>query len=215
MKAACQQCGGELPEQSRFCPSCGSEVVPEETRSQAADDGDDIGTIACRRCGDDIPGEARFCPSCGATTTEPREVPASLPPTVAGQTFDRVSSGDRNMAMLCHLISFVGIVLPFGNILGPLVVWLTQREKSSFVDEHGKESINFQLSLIVYSFVSVLLLIVSAILTVVVIGIFMLIIVGLLILALLVFSFIVIIIAAVRASNGEEYRYPLSIRFLK
>ena len=169
----------------------------------------------CVQCGSKLPEDARFCQNCGATTTELGEAPASSQPGGASRTFGGVSSGDRNMAMLCHLISFVGIVFPFGNIVGPLVVWLTQRENSPFVDEHGKESINFQLSLIVYSFVGVLLLLVSAILVIVFIGIFMLIIVGLTVLAFFVFSFIVIIIAAVRASNGEEYRYPLSIRFLK
>ena len=219
MEATCRQCGSELSEQSRFCPSCGSEVVSEEEMlSQASDagDGEGVGTLTCRKCGDDMPKEARFCHGCGASAAaETGEVPLSSPPTSASRSYGEFSSGDRNMAMLCHLISFVGIVIPFGNILGPLVVWLIQREKSSFVDEHGKESINFQLSLIVYSFVGVLLLVVSAILVIVFIGIFMLVIVGMIVLALFVFSFVVVILAAIRASNGEMYRYPLSIRFLK
>ncbi len=219
MKATCQQCDSELLERSKFCPSCGSEVVSEEemlSQTSNAGDGEGVGTLTCRKCGDDMPEEARFCPGCGASAAaEPGNIPQSSPATSASRTFGEVSSGDRNMAMLCHLISFVGIVLPFGNILGPLVVWLIQREKSSFVDEHGKESINFQLSLIVYSFVGVLLLIVSTILVIVFIGIFMLVIVGMIVLALFVFSLIVVIVASVRASNGEMYRYPLSIRFLK
>lgn len=219
MKASCRQCGSELPEQSKFCPSCGSEVVSEEempSQTSDAGDGEGVGMLTCRKCGDDMPEEALFCPGCGASAAaEPGEVPPPSPATSASRTYGGVSSGDRNMAMLCHLISFVGIVIPFGNILGPLVVWLIQREKSPFVDEHGKESINFQLSLIVYSFVGVLLLVVSAILVIVFIGIFMLVIVGLIVLALFVFSLIVVIVASVRASNGEMYRYPLSIRFLK
>ena len=219
MKASCRQCGSELQEQSKFCPSCGSEVVSEEempSQTSDAGDGEGVGMLTCRKCGDDMPEEALFCPGCGASTAaETGEVPLSSPPMSASRSYGEISSGDRNMAMLCHLISFVGIVLPFGNILGPLVVWLTQREKSSFVDEHGKESINFQLSLIVYSFVGVVVLIVSAILVIVFIGIFMLIIVALVALAFFVFSFVVVILAAIRASNGEMYRYPLSIRFLK
>ena len=154
------------------------------SQTSNAGDGEGVGTLTCRKCGDDMPEEARFCPGCGASAAaEPGNIPQSSPATSASRTFGEVSSGDRNMAMLCHLISFVGIVLPFGNILGPLVVWLIQREKSSFVDEHGKESINFQLSLIVYSFVGVLLLIVSTILVIVFIGIFMLVIVGMIVLA--------------------------------
>ena len=104
------------------------------------------------------------------------------------------------MALLCYLISFVGFFVPFGNIVGPLVVWLVKREQSPFVDHHGKEAINFQISLTIYALASLLL---------------MLILVGFLLLpAVVVFGIVMVIIAAVRANEGVEYRYPLTIRLV-
>jgi len=105
------------------------------------------------------------------------------------------------MAMLCHLSAFAGYFIPFGHILGPLVVWLLKREESAFIDAHGKEALNFQISVTIYA-------VISAILILVVIGF-------LLLPILLVFEIIVVIIAAIRANNGAEYRYPLSLRFIK
>ena len=108
----------------------------------------------------------------------------------------------RNMAMLCHLAGFLGYVgIPFSSIIGPLLVWLLKREVSEFIDSHGKESLNFQISVLIYA-------IMSGILIFVVIGIPMLIVV-------VVFSVVVMIKAAIRASNGQEYRYPLAIRIIK
>jgi len=103
--------------------------------------------------------------------------------------------------MLCHLSAFAGYFIPFGHILGPLLVWLLKREESAFIDAHGKEALNFQISVTIYA-------VISAILILVVIGF-------LLLPILLVFEIIVVIIAAVRANNGLEYRYPVTIRFIK
>ena len=58
----------------------------------------------------------------------------------------------RMWAMMCHLSALAMYVLPtLGNIIGPLIVWLIKREESSFIDEHGKESLNFQISVTIYS----------------------------------------------------------------
>lgn len=91
--------------------------------------------------------------------------------------------------------------MPFGNILGPLVVWLIKRHDSPYIDYHGKEALNFQISLILY-------LIASAVLIIVLVGILLIIVVG-------VAGIVLTIIAAVRASEGEEYRYPMTIRLVK
>jgi uncharacterized Tic20 family protein len=103
--------------------------------------------------------------------------------------------------MLCHLIALAGFIIPFGNIVGPLVIWLIKREEFPFVDDQGKEAINFQISITIY-------MIISAILIVVVIGI-------LLMIALGVFAIVMIIIATMKANSGEKYRYPLTIRLIK
>ncbi len=113
------------------------------------------------------------------------------------------SAGDENTwAAVVHLASFAAYVLPFlGGILGPLVVWIIKKEESSFVDEHGKACLNFQISLFIYY-------IVAAILMFVVIGVFIAI-------GLWLFSIVMTIIAALKASEGEHFEYPITIRFIK
>ena len=108
---------------------------------------------------------------------------------------------DENMwAMFCHLSALVGFVIPFGNIIAPLVIWTLKKDESEHVNDQGKEAINFQISITVYILISVLLIFV-------VIGIPMLIIIG-------IFSLIMTVIAAINANDGNKYRYPFTIRFI-
>ena len=108
----------------------------------------------------------------------------------------------RLWGMLCHLTALSLLIgLPFGNILGPLVIWLIKRNEIPFVDDQGKESLNFQISIMIYSIIPLLLVLV-------IVGIFLLI-------GLAVFSTIMVIIASIKANNGEAYRYPVTIRFIK
>jgi uncharacterized Tic20 family protein len=102
--------------------------------------------------------------------------------------------------MLAHLSSFAGYIMPFGNIVGPLLVWLLKKDESAFVAEHAKEALNFQISLTIY-------IIVSALLMCVLIGFVLL-------PALLIADVVLTVMAAVAASNGTMYRYPLTIRFV-
>lgn len=107
----------------------------------------------------------------------------------------------RRWASLCHIIALVGLIgNGIGFVLGPLVVWLIKRDDDPFIDEQGKEALNFQITMFIAALVSLLL-------TVVVIGIFLVIAVGI---VMVVFP----IIAAVKTSNGEHFRYPFTIRFL-
>ena len=109
---------------------------------------------------------------------------------------------DENLwGMLCHLLALAGCVIPFGHIIGPLVIWLIKKEESSFVDYNGKESLNFQISMTIY-------FIISSILTMIVIGFFLLVGLG-------IFWLIMIIMASMKVNKGEEYRYPITIRFIK
>lgn len=108
----------------------------------------------------------------------------------------------RLWGMLCHLTAlslFIGV--PFGNILGPLVVWLIKKEEFPFVDDQGKESLNFQVSITIYAAV-------SGILVFVIIGIPLLI-------ALAVLSLVLVVMASLKANDGVPYRYPLTIRFFR
>lgn len=121
--------------------------------------------------------------------------------TTAPTTTDEVPSDQRTFAMLCHIAALAGYVIPFGNIVGPLVMWLIKKAEMPFVDEQGKEALNFQITVSIA-------LIVCIILMFVIIGIFLLPIVG-------IGSLVLMIIAAVKANGGEHYRYPLTIRFIK
>lgn len=102
--------------------------------------------------------------------------------------------------MLCHIAAFAGLVIPFGNIVGPLVIWLIKKDEMPFVDEHGKEAVNFNITVAI-------VLVFCFILTFLFIGILLLPILGI---VFLIFT----IIAAVKASNGESYEYPVSIPFV-
>ena len=107
---------------------------------------------------------------------------------------------ERTWAMLCHLGVFAAHFIPLGNIIVPLVIWLIKKEDSSFIDFHGKEVLNFQISLLIYFIVA---------------GILIFVLIGLpLLIALWVFSLVVVIIAAVKANDGQYYKYPLTIRFI-
>ncbi|WP_028609534.1 DUF4870 domain-containing protein [Paenibacillus harenae] len=108
---------------------------------------------------------------------------------------------EKTYGMLCHLLAFSGFIIPFGNILGPLVIWLLKKDQSHYVDMHGKESLNFQISIAIYG-------IISALLMFVLIGFVTSI-------ALFIFWIAYTIIASIRASEGSSYRYPLTIRFFK
>jgi uncharacterized Tic20 family protein len=115
------------------------------------------------------------------------------------------NSGNKssvNFGMLCHLTALVGFIgVPFGNIIGPLVVWLLKKNEDSWADEQGKESLNFQISITIYALA-------SAILIFVFIGIF-------LVIGLAIADLIFVIIASIKTSNNEPFRYPLTIRFIK
>ena len=109
---------------------------------------------------------------------------------------------ERNWAMFCHLAALAVFVFPFfGNIIGPLVVWLIKKDESSYVDQQGKESLNFQISFTLYS-------VVAAILVIILIGI-------LLLIALGIAWLVLVIVATIKASSGEPFRYPLTIRFIQ
>lgn len=122
--------------------------------------------------------------------------------TEVPQPQEQTDKDSRLYGMLCHLLALAGFIgIPFGNILGPLIIWLMKKDQYPFVDDQGKESLNFQISLTIYG-------IVSGILTMVVIGF-------LLLAGVYVFGLVMVIIAAIQANQGVAYRYPLTIRFIK
>ena len=121
-------------------------------------------------------------------------------------------TADPNLRMwtvLCHASALAGFFIPgVGNFVGPLLIWLLKRGDSAEIDAHGKESLNFQLSMLIYT---IALGIICFILMVVLIG-FLLI---PLFAVLYVVDIVLVIIASMKASNGELYRYPLTLRLIK
>jgi len=108
---------------------------------------------------------------------------------------------ERTWGMLCHLVVFTGYIIPLAWIIGPLVVWMIKRDEMPFVDDQGKESLNFQITIMLAMIAS---------------GLLMFILIGfVLIFVVVIFQFIVVIIASIKANEGVYYRYPLCIRFIK
>jgi hypothetical protein len=129
------------------------------------------------------------------------------------------TKNDNNTAFLLHLSAFFGYMVPFGAIVGPLVIWEINKGKSEFVDANGKEAINFNLSYLLYTFLLGLSIVPFAIRTILsefhhfdLFGIASLVsIIGLIAIA----KFVLIILAAVSANRGEVYHYPLTIKFIR
>ncbi|MCK8490983.1 MULTISPECIES: DUF4870 domain-containing protein [Spirosoma] len=123
------------------------------------------------------------------------------PPTPPLSPVPFSESDARLWAMLTHLSALPGSLVVIGSIVLPLVIWRIQKEKSAFVDFHGKEAVNFNITMALAAAISVILVFLL-------IGIFLIWLVGA---VWLIFT----LIAAIKANNGEYYRYPLTIRFIK
>ena len=109
---------------------------------------------------------------------------------------------EQNWAMICHLAALSGFIIPLGNVLGPLIVWLMKKDTMPLVDRHGKEALNFQITVL-------LAFVVCIVLAFVLIGIFLMFVVG-------IGALVLTIMAAVKVSNGQlDYQYPFALRLIK
>lgn len=112
------------------------------------------------------------------------------------------SSNVRTWTVLCHASALAGFFVPWaGHILGPLIVWLAKRGDFAEIDEHGKESLNFQISMLIYNLIA---------------GVLCLVLIGFVILGILhILNLVLVIVASIQASEGKLYRYPITIRLIK
>jgi len=121
-----------------------------------------------------------------------------------------LSKDEKTWGMLCHISSFGGFIIPLGNIFGPLIVWLIKKDEYAFADHHGKESLNFQISLLLYGIAAIALIIYGSITET-----WLFLVLGILaMVVIMIADIILIIVASVKANNGEYYRYPFTISFL-
>ena len=149
------------------------------------------------------------------------------------------NTSEKNIATFTHLSTLSQYIIPFGNYIFPILIWTSYKDKSEFVNHHGKQTLNFQLSLLLYTLILALIAI-PIFLTVFLQNIPMqaffndenfvirnfdfqanigLLSIGatavLLFGVLKIVEFFLVIYASIKASNGELYKYPLTIPFIK
>ena len=111
-----------------------------------------------------------------------------------------VSSEERSWSIAVHLSALAGLFFPFGHLLGQLATWLIKRNEMPMVDRHGKEALNFQITVTLASFVCGLLFFVG---------------IGLILwVVLMVADAVLVIMAAVKTSRGEAFSYPFNLRLI-
>jgi len=128
---------------------------------------------------------------------------------------NQFSRSERTWAMFTHLAALSQLIgIPFGNIIGPLIMWIIKKEQYPFVDSQGKAAINFQISMLIYAALAPLLVVFLVRTAGVGEPEFML--AGIVLFAAIIITDIVqTIIAAVSANDGKAHHYPLAIRFIK
>jgi uncharacterized protein len=147
----------------------------------------------CPACSAGLDQQAQTCPQCGTNLAGGSANEA----TGAGATDQQV----RNTAVAAHLSTFAGLVVPFGSVIGPLAVWLTRRDRDPFIDQAGREALNFGISIAIYGAV----VLVAALMLV-----------GIPLLVVGVIAWVVLAsLAAAKASQGQAYRYPLTLRLVR
>jgi hypothetical protein len=121
----------------------------------------------------------------------------SPPPAPGGE----VSAEERQWGLFAHLSALLGFIIPFGSILAPLVIWQIKKDTMPFVTDQAKEALNFNITATIAVIVSWLLLFVL---------------IGFLLLPLVLIAWVVfVVLAAIKANNGEYYRYPFALRLVK
>lgn len=174
-------------------PAGGAEADDEpEAGEPAGDESSGVDSPGGRPTGvDSAGGESTGVVTAGGEPTGADA--AGAEPTGSGD----VSSDEQTWGVLVHASAFVGLLVPFGNIVAPLVVWLIKRDESAFVDENGQQSVNFQLTWTGIFVVASLTLFLG---------------IGLLLVPLVALVWLVLVVlGTVKASKGEVYDYPLTI----
>ena len=130
----------------------------------------------------------------------PPPPPPPLPPAPESSP-GTPSAEARQWALFAHLSALAGLIIPFGNIIGPLIIWQVKKAEFPFVDDQGKEALNFNITAAIAFLVAMALMIVL---------------IGVLLMPAVVVAWLIFtILAAIKANNGETYRYPVTLRLIK
>jgi uncharacterized protein len=147
----------------------------------------------CPACSARLDQHTATCPHCGVNLAEGGANQA----TGAGA----VDQAVRNTAVVAHLSTFAGLVVPFGSVIGPLAVWLTRRDRDPFIDDAGREALNFGISIAIYGVVALVAALMLVGIPVLIVG---------------VIAWVVLAsLAAAKASQGQSSRYPLTLRLVR
>lgn len=121
--------------------------------------------------------------------------PPGEPPMLGGP-----SAEERQWAMFAHLSALIGLIIPFGSIIGPLVIWLIKKDTMPFVNDQGKEALNFNITVAIAAIVGWILCFIL---------------IGFLVLAVVFVGWLVLaIIGTIKANEGTTYRYPFTLRLV-
>jgi uncharacterized Tic20 family protein len=131
----------------------------------------------------------------------------NVPPTVHEEAVSsaqksETTSDERTWGMLCHLSALIATTVSLMGFIGPLICWLVKKDTSKFIDDQGKEALNFQINMLIY-------FVIATGITVVTCGFG-----GIVFVPLGLYAYIMPIIAGIKAYGGEMYRYPLTFRML-
>ncbi len=196
------------------CPKCASTVATEDGKTGQSD--------TCPNCGNvnvvpqaDVSGAQPQTPPPEAAP-EPKPAQPGPGPTPHAAPVETTPIGPvtadkdaRLWGMLCHLGGLCPPIVPFANVIAPLVIWLIQKDKHEFIEDQGKEAVNFQITVSIAVVVCGLLFIPLAFVPC--IGMVLGVLAGM---AIIVADVVFVIMAAMKANAGERYRYPCCIRFL-
>ena len=134
----------------------------------------------------------------GESSTQPQKNLFGIGPASGGVV--ETGRDALQLAMFAHLSTFSGYIVPFGNIIAPIVFWQIKKDTMPYVVDQAKEALNFQISVLIYG---------------VVIGVAACILIGFALIPLIfIFDIVFTIIAALKANEGIQYRYPLTFRFV-
>jgi len=112
------------------------------------------------------------------------------------------TQSEKDWAMFCHLSALAMIIFPpFGGVIGPLICWISRRAESQWIDKNGKSSMNFQLSILLYGMLTIPLCFILIGIPIIVF--------------LAIFNLVCVVVASIKASQGDVFKYPLSIPFIQ